>query len=133
MLVDRGDLVRERLEDGGMDGENRIEQVGQADSVCLGDEPEEVALAIETPRPADLNDFEGRLAVAIEELVGDLARGVLVGQFDAGVTEPLGGYDRNRGIRQDAAYGRTGGEVLKPCHVAPKCGWPGGPLRGKSG
>ena len=57
-LVDGGDLVRQRLDQRGVDGEQRVEQVGQADPLRLGDQPEQRAVAVEAPRPALLHDLE---------------------------------------------------------------------------
>ena len=51
-LVDRRDLVRQRLDERGVDGEHRVEQVREADALRLGDEPEERAVAVEAPGPA---------------------------------------------------------------------------------
>jgi hypothetical protein len=57
-LVDGGDLVRQRLDDGGMHGQHRIEQVGQADALGLGNQAEQRAIAVETPGPALFDDFQ---------------------------------------------------------------------------
>ena len=72
-LVDRGDLVRQRIHERGVDREHRIEEVREADAVRLGDEAEERAVAVEAPRAARLDDLEARLVVAVEDLVGDAA------------------------------------------------------------
>ena len=73
-LVDGRDLVRQRLDERGVDGQHRIEEVRQADAVRLGDQPEQRAVAVEAPGPALLDDLEPGLVVAVEQLVGDLAR-----------------------------------------------------------
>ena len=52
LAVDGGDLVRQRLDERGVDGEERVEEVGQADALRLGDQPEQRAVAVEAPRPA---------------------------------------------------------------------------------
>ena len=57
-LVDGRDLVRQRLDERGVDGEHGIEQVGEADALGLGDEAEERAVAVEAPGPALLDDLE---------------------------------------------------------------------------
>ena len=62
-LVDGRDLVRQRLDQRGVDGQHRIEQVRQADAMRLGDEAEQRAVAVEAPGPALLHDFEARLVV----------------------------------------------------------------------
>ncbi len=51
-LVDGGDLVRQRLDDGGVDRQHRVEEVGEANAVGLGDQAEEGAVAVEAPGPA---------------------------------------------------------------------------------
>ena len=72
-LVDGRDLVRQRVDDRGVDGQHGIEQVREADAVRLGDEAEQRAVAVEAPGPALLDDLEAGLVVAVEQLVGDLA------------------------------------------------------------
>ena len=51
-LVDGGDLVRQRVDQRGVHGEHRIEEVGEADAVRLGDETEQRAVAVEAPGAA---------------------------------------------------------------------------------
>ena len=68
-LVDGRDLVRQRLDERGVDREHRVEEVREADAVRLGDEPEQRAVAVEAPRAALLDDLEARLVVAVEQLV----------------------------------------------------------------
>ncbi len=50
-----------------------------------------------------LDDVETRLVVAVEELVGDPAGRVLVGQLQRFGAEPLDGDDRDGRVGQDAA------------------------------
>ena len=71
-LVDRRDLMRQRIDHRRMDGQDRIEQVGQADTLRLGDQPEESAFAVEAPGAALFDDLDARLVVAIEQLVRHL-------------------------------------------------------------
>ena len=102
-LVDGRDLVRQRLDERGVDREHRIEQVREADAVRLGDEAEERAVAVEAPRAALLDDLEARLVVAVEELVGDPARRRLVGELERVGAEPLDADDGDERVGQDAA------------------------------
>ncbi len=78
LLVDGRDLVGQRIDQRGVDSQERIEQVGEADPVGLGDEPEERAVAIEAPGLAGRGDFQRRLSIPVEELVPEPARCVLV-------------------------------------------------------
>ena len=61
----------------------------QADALRLGHEPEERAVAVETPRPPRLDHLEARLVVAIEQLVCDSPGRVLVRQLDGVGAEPF--------------------------------------------
>ena len=56
-LVHRGDLVRQRVQMRGVDGQERVEQGSQTNAVRLGDEPEQVGVAVEGPRPAGVRNF----------------------------------------------------------------------------
>lgn len=114
-LVDRGDLVRQRVHVGGVDREHGVEQVREADPVGFGDEAEERTVAVEAPGTALLDDLEARFVVPIEELVGDLARGRLVGQLDRVGAEPLGLDDGDERIRDQAADCGPGRDLLQRC------------------
>ena len=52
LAVDGGDLVRQRLDQRRVDGQQRVEEVGQPDAVGFGKQPEQCAVAVEAPRPA---------------------------------------------------------------------------------
>ena len=69
-LVDRRDLVRQRIDHRGVDRQHGVEQMRQADPLRLGDQPEERAVAVEAPGPPLLGDLEPRLVVPVEQLVG---------------------------------------------------------------
>ena len=103
-LVDGRDLVRQRLDDRGVDRQHRVEEVREADALRLGDQPEQRAVAVEAPRPALLDDLEARLVVAVEQLVRDLAGRVLVGQLERLGAEPLHADDRDQ--RSEGCRGR---------------------------
>ena len=108
-LVDRRDLVRQRLDQRGVDGEQRVEEVGQADAVGLGDEAEQGPVAVEAPRPAGDGDLEGRLAVAVEQFVPEPAGRVLIGQLDRRRAVPLDVDDGHEAVGQDALHPGAGG------------------------
>ena len=82
LLVDRGDLVRERLDERGAHREVRVEEVGEVDPLRLGDESEEVAVAVEAPRPTGLYKIEPGLVVAVEDFGAHGAVRELVSQLD---------------------------------------------------
>ena len=88
-----------------MNGEDRIEKMREMDALGLGHEPEQRAIAVETPRPPFLDDLQIGLAVAVQQLVADPAGRVLVGEFDRVGSEPLDADDSDDARRQDAADG----------------------------
>ena len=103
-LVDRGDLVRQRLDQRGVDREHRVEQVRQADAVRLGDQAEERPVAVEAPGTTGGHDLQHGLVVPIEQLVADPAAGVLVGELHGVRAEPLHADHRHQPVGQDAAH-----------------------------
>ena len=64
----------------------------------------------------DSDDIEAGLVVAIQELVGNSARGVLVGQLERLGPEPLDVHNGHQGIRQDAAQRSVGLKVFELAH-----------------
>ena len=54
IAVDGRDLVRQRLDEGRVDREDRVEEVREADALRLGDEAEERAVAVKHGRPPSL-------------------------------------------------------------------------------
>ena len=129
-LVDGGDLVRQRLHHRGVNGENRVKEMGQPDTLGLGDEAEEVAVAIEAPRPADRHHLDSGFVVAVEQFVGDPAFRRLVGQFDGGGAVPLHVHHGHQSVGQNAANRGVGGQFFKLSHISrsPRgCGRPSPP------
>jgi hypothetical protein len=68
-LVDRGDLVRQRVDQRRVDREHRIEEVRETDPVRLGREPEVGAAAVKTPRAPRLDEREAVLVGAVEHFL----------------------------------------------------------------
>jgi hypothetical protein len=60
-----------------VDRQDRVEEVREPDAVRLRHQPEERPVAVEAPRPPQLDDLDPRLVVPVEQHVGDLAGGVL--------------------------------------------------------
>ena len=56
------------------------------------------AVAIEAPRPPDLDDLQLGLVAPVQKLVGDLAGGRLVGQLQRFGAEPLHADDRREAL-----------------------------------
>ena len=71
----------------------------ETDPMSLRHEPEQRTVPVEAPGPAFLDDLEAGLVVAIQELVGNPARGVLVGQLERLRPEPLNADHRDEAVR----------------------------------
>jgi hypothetical protein len=115
-FVDGGDLVRQRLDEGSVHGEHRIEQIGQPDALGFGHQSEQMPVAVEAPGSSGLDDLDGRLAVPVEELVGHPSFAVLEGDLDGVGPEPLHADERHDAVGEDAPYGRVRLEIFEPCH-----------------
>ena len=75
-----------------------IEQMRETDPVGLRHEPEQCTVPVKAPGPTFLDDLEAGLVVAIQELVGNSAGGVLVGQLERLGPEPLHADHRDEAI-----------------------------------
>ena len=116
-LVNGSDLMRQRLDDRRMNRQHRIEKMREANAMRLGDEPEQVAVAVEAPGAPLFNDLDARLVVAIEQLVRDLAFGVFVGEFEGLRAVPLRVDDGDQTIWQDALDRGIGSKVFELAHI----------------
>ena len=112
-FVDRGDLMRQRLDDRRVHGEHGVEEMGKADPLRLGDQAEQGAVAVEAPWPPDLDDLEPGLVVTVQQLVGDLAGRRLVGQLERFGAEPLYADHRDEAVGQNAAHRGVGLEIFQ--------------------
>jgi hypothetical protein len=86
-----------------MNGYVRIEQMGEANAVGLGQQPEQSAVTVERPRPAGAGDLKDRLIGAVDE---PLLRGtgrIPKGNVDRLVSEPFDLDDRRQPVSSEAA------------------------------
>ena len=112
-FVDRGDLMGQRLDDRGMHGEHRVEEMREADSLRLGDQTEQRAVSVEAPWPADFDDLEPGFVVTVQKLIGDLSGRRLVRQLERFRAEPLHAHHRDEAVGQDAAHRGVGLEIFQ--------------------
>ena len=112
LAVNGGDLVRQRIDERRVDGQQRVKQVGEPDSVRFGQQAEQCAVAVEAPRPACLRDFERRLAVAIKQLVAETTGRVLVRDFDGDSAKPFNVEDRSQTLGQNATDRTATGNIF---------------------
>lgn len=112
-LVDGRDLVRQRIDERGVHRQHRVEEVRQANAVCLGDESEERTVTVEAPRAALLDDRESSLVVTVQNLLGDATGRTAIHEREGLGPVPLDVDHRRGRIGQDAANGGAGGEVFE--------------------
>ena len=116
--VDGRNLVRQRLDHRSVDGQQRIEEVGQPDSLGLGNQPEKRTIAVETPRAALGDDFDGGLAVAVKQARCRPSRGVLVREIDGDVADPLDVHNRDELVGKDALDGGPASQIFQFRHAS---------------
>lgn len=89
LLVNCGDLMWKRIDQGGMNGEDRIKKVRESNPLCFGHQSKKRTVPIKAPRPAESDDFKTGFIMAIKELVPNAARSVFVCEFERLRAEPL--------------------------------------------
>src|SRR5690606_20501817 len=112
-----GYLVRQRLDERGMNGQHRIEKMGQVNPIRLGGQSEEGTVGIESPGLFSGDDLQVRLAAAKQQLDARLAVGALINELNRGGASPLDIDHRNGLPRDDALDFQAGSEILKLCHA----------------
>ena len=117
-LVNSGNLMGKRVNERGMNRQHRVEEMGEPDTVGLGDEAKEVAIAIKAPGTTNAHQIEGRLTLAIEQHRVGSAMCIFIGQLNGITAIPCDIDDRDHFIRQDAAKRCSSREVFQSHHVA---------------
>ncbi len=116
LAVDSRYLVRQRVDDRGVNRQQRIKEVGQIDSVRFRHQPEELAVAVEAPRTAGFDYFQGGFAIAIEQLYVGLAGRILIGKLNrCGPIPPDVDYS-DQAVGQYALDGGAPLEILQFRH-----------------
>ena len=93
LAVDRRDLVRQGLDQAGVDGEVGVEEVRQLDPVGLGHQPEQSAVGVEGPGVAAGFNGQAMLIIAIERGLGHGPAGDAVDEVDGLLAYPVYGDD----------------------------------------
>ena len=115
-LVHGRDLVWQRLDHRRVNRQHGVEQMGEADALRFGDQPEQRAVAVEAPRPPLVDDLQAGLVVAVQQLVGDGAGRRLVRQLQRLGTEPLHADDRHYAVGVNASYSAARLQLFKIHH-----------------
>src|ERR1035438_5018863 len=90
--------------------------MGEVDPVRLGDQAEQLPVAVEAPWPAAFCDLQGRLAVPGKEHDGGLPGGVFKGNLDRSRTVPLDVDYRDQAVGQDALDSGSAREFFELGH-----------------
>ena len=118
-LVNRCDLVRQRVNQRGVDGQNRIEKVRQADAVRFGNQAEQSAISVKTPGPALFHKIKALFVISIEQLVRHLAGRCFVGKLKRLCAKPLHTDDRDQRVRKEPADRSVWLKVFESNHLVP--------------
>ncbi len=116
-LIDGRDLMRQRIDQRRVDCQHGVKQMCELNAVQLGHQTEEVAVAVEAPGAAPLDDIEPRLVMAVQQLVRNFSSGCLVGQLEGVGAEPLHADDGDEAVGKNAAYRGGGLQVFKARHI----------------
>ena len=127
-FVDRGDLVGQRLDDRGVHGKHRIEEMRKADPLCFGNQAEQRAVSVEAPWPANFDDLDPGFVVTVQKLIGDLARRYLIRQLNRFRPKPLHADYSDEPVGHNALNGGVGPEIFQlhillrlPVYMWPPC------------
>ncbi len=115
-FVNRGDLVRQRVDQRCVDREDGVEEMREANPLCLGNQSKKRAISIEAPGATGRNDLESRLIVAIKELVPDASARVFIRQLESLRTEPLRIDSVHQRVGEDASNRRSRGNFFEAAH-----------------
>ncbi len=115
LAVDRGDLMRQRLDQRGRQREVGIEQIGQPDTLGLRRQPEQVAITAKRPRPTRSSQLERSLVAAVDQPVANRPARFLECDLDRLVTEPLD-LDNLRRLARDEPVDQCSRRQLLKMH-----------------
>lgn len=105
--------MRQRIEVGGLDSEERIEEIGERDAFRLRGQPEQPPVAVQRPRPPGLLNNQARLVIAVQKLlVGPASEFVGVRQRHRAGTVPTDVHDADLPLAEDAEDDRPLGQFL---------------------
>jgi hypothetical protein len=105
-------LVRKRLDDRGMHGQNGVEKMCKTNTMGFGYQPKLRPVAVKTPRSPQLDQFEARLIMAVEKHIGDFTVGSLAGEFNGGGAKPLRVNNGNQGVGKDTPDASVWSQIL---------------------
>ena len=97
--------MRQRLDIRRVDRQHRVKQMGQTNSLGLGNQTEQGSVPVEAPGATSFDGLDTGLVVPVQELVGDLARRRFVGELHGGVAEPPDADHCDQAVSEDALHG----------------------------
>jgi hypothetical protein len=115
-FVNSGDLVRQRLHIGRVDGHHRVKQKGEINALGLDGELERLAIAIERPGPLNSGNRQGGFIGPIEQALFDPAIGRAIDDLHRTVGNRHHGNDRPDAGGVKTCERKTGGEGVEGNH-----------------
>jgi hypothetical protein len=128
--VNGGDLMGQRFDLGGTDGEIGIKKVGQTDAVSFGREPQQAAVGVEGIAPSSFQKLESVLLTTIDEAFANAAVHTKY-EVQSVRAEARDLHDLRDAGRIEAAQSRPWLDVLKGGHCSIQQGALDGRLAGR--
>ena len=117
LAVDGLDLVRERLQVGGVHREHRVEPAGHPDPQRLGGQLERRGVRGEVVGGASLGQFQAWLVIAVQETLVEPASVRAVGEAEGVAADPGHRHHRHRRTTSYPENLRASSNVFEPHHV----------------
>jgi len=117
LLVDGGDLVGKRIDQRRMNGQEGIEEMGELDAMGFRDKSKVGSVPVKAPGSPFGGDLQGGFSVAVDQLVSQASRRVLVGDLNGDGAEPFYVQNRDEAFGQNALNRRSSGDLFKTGHI----------------
>ena len=95
--------MRQRLNDRGVDRQQRVEQMREADTLRLGYQTEQRPISVKAPRAAEFNYLKPSLVMPVQQFVGHLTARALIGQLKRLRPVPPHVDHAHQSVRKNAA------------------------------
>src|ERR1017187_2739709 len=97
--------------------------MSEVDPVRLRDQPEQLPVAVEAPRPTGFGDLQSGFAIPVKEYDVGLPGGIFICEFDCRRPVPFNVDHRDEAILKDSLDGRPSFKILKFGHITLLQAW----------
>ena len=118
-IIDGGNLVRQRLNQRGMHGNQGVKQVGQADTIRLRGQAKEGTISIKTPRQTSGDDLQVLHSITIQQFVTQVAVDIFINELNTRRTMPFDTDHRDITARKETLNQYPRREIFQESHPQP--------------